>query len=137
VEMTISTEEGNRRTQLTKVQTAVKPTKPTFPPLWAVVVIAIGGGLVFGYGLSFLAGTMDHTFRKPQEAAELFGIPVVGTTSEIGSRRKAKRMVLNLIIILMVMGTLGLSTRHVMTQLGSPDGSIDWKVAVVNYRGIP
>ena len=137
VEMTISTEVGNRRTQLTKVQTANRPIKPTFPPLWAVVVVAVGGGLVFGYGLSFLAGTMDHTFRKPQEAAELFGIPVVGATSEIGPRRRVKRTVLNLVVILLIMGTLGLSTHHVMKQLGSSDGSIDWKVAVVNYRGLP
>ncbi len=142
VEMTIATEEGNRRTQLNKVQASLRPNKPTFPPLWSVVMVAIGGGLAFGYGLSFMVGTMDHTIRKPEEAAELFGVPVVGVTSEIETRRqragrRTRQTVINLVILLMVIGTLGFSTYSVMLRLGVPDNSKEWKVAVVTRVSNP
>jgi len=133
--ISITAEEGNRRNQLNAVQMAQKPIKPMFPPLWAVVCIAIGGGLAFGYGLAFTSDMMDRTIRKPQDAEKYFGVPVVGVISEIENPkqrkyRQLKQCVLTLATALLILITLGLSTYSALLRIDSPSQFYAWKASI-------
>lgn len=133
VEMTISAEEAKRRTQLNTVQTAQKPTQPSFPPFWAIIAVAVGGGLLFGYGCAFIGGSLDHTFHRPQDASKALGVPVLGAISEIETvrqrrLRQVRQTVVTLTVALVVLVSLGVSTYGVVVRLGYPDRAESWKV---------
>ncbi|MFA5864986.1 MAG: hypothetical protein WC975_09905 [Phycisphaerae bacterium] len=142
VEMTLSTEESHRRTQLRKTQIAQKPTRPLFPPLWGIIAAAVIGGLVFGYGLAFFATSQDHTLHSPQEASEIFAVPVVGAISEIELNRQRKIRIIRqtataLLVCGVVIGTLGLSTYSVILRLGYPEKYMNWKVTISGLAQLP
>jgi uncharacterized protein involved in exopolysaccharide biosynthesis len=137
VDMTLTSEEGNRRTQLKTIALAKPPYNPKFPPFWTIVGIALGGGLAFAYGLVFMASTLDHSIRTPEDAAEGFvdfDVPVVGVISEImmpreRAIREMKRGALTLVLMLVLVCTLCFSTYCVLLRLESPDNYKAWKSA--------
>ncbi len=133
--MTIAAELGKRRTQLSAIQTAGKPAKPMFPSLWMIVCVAVGGGLIFGYGLAFTLGSMDHTLRRPEDAEKHFGVPVVGVISTIESSRqrtlrRIRQSVLTLVAALLVLITLGLSTYSALLRVDNPNGFKNLKASI-------
>lgn len=118
VEMTIAAEDANRRTQLRKVQLAQRPTAPIFPPAWAVIVGAVGGGLLFGYGLVLLANGMDHSLHQPEEATRLFNLPVLGVVSTIETSRRWGRTAAGIVMLIGLTAVLGLTSGEMMKRLG-------------------
>ncbi len=126
VQMTLAAEEAKRRTQLSTVLLAQKPQTPRFPPLWTVIGLSVAGGLAFGYGLTFLVHTLDHSIKTPKEAAETIDIPVLGVISEIITRRersirRVTHSLLALAVTVILLATLGFTAFSVVLRLEYPD----------------
>jgi len=142
VEMTLAAEGEQRRTQLKTIQTASKPTRPAFPPAWAIFAIAIGGGLLCGYGSAFMAASVDRSIRRPEEMENLFGLPVVGVVGVIESKlktrtRNVRTIIMMAVLVTVVLGSLGVMTASVFRRLEGPDRLAEWKESIPLISTIP
>ena len=70
------------------VSEAVPPSTPYSPKPVQSAVIGLGVGLLVGIGLAFLLEPLTTRVRGKQEAAEVLGLPVVGTLPEIEKRKQ-------------------------------------------------
>lgn len=61
------------------VQTAELPTSPSSPKTARNALVGLMTGLLLGIGLAFLAERLDRRLRKPEDAEEAFGLPVLGS----------------------------------------------------------
>jgi capsular exopolysaccharide synthesis family protein len=58
---------------------AVLPLRPVGPKRMRFLVVGIVGALILGVGCGFLLETFDRRIYDPQEAADLLGVPLLGS----------------------------------------------------------
>jgi len=69
---------------------AVVPTEPVSPNPVRNGLLALALALALGLALAFLIEYLDGSWRSPEEAEELLGVPTFGVIPEFESRRKAR-----------------------------------------------
>lgn len=136
--MALDAEIANRRTQLSSIQPARKPIKPLSPQLWMVLGLALGGGLLFGYGLTFVADTVNCSITCTKDAAEYFDAPIHGVISEIMTpgqwiSRHLRRRALTSVVSLVLLAALGLSVLSVVLRLRYPEQYKQWLSSPSGY----
>ena len=73
--------------KLDNVQTidvAKAPLDPIRPRVARNTALAAVIGLVLGLGIAFLAETLDHTIKTPEDVEKIMGIPVLGNIPNFG-----------------------------------------------------
>jgi len=83
VHMALEAEENGSRTHLQIVKAARPAYMPSWPKLWHVFILGIGGALAFGALLAVMMARMSCSFSSPAQAKEALGLPVVGTVGLI------------------------------------------------------
>jgi len=126
VQVALEAERANRRTQLSAVQAAQKPSRPLFPRIWTIMGLAIAGGLGFGYISAFCVHTGNPSLASPQEAAQFFQVPICGVIDEIPTSRyptvhRIRQGTLRLIAALVLAGLLLAAAGSVMLRLRHPE----------------
>jgi len=127
VEMAMSAESANMRTDIAVVEKAKKPDSPSFPRLTTVFGVAFGGGLLFAGLLTFLAVRKDRTIATVEEAVDYFGLTIHGQVGEISSgraqlaQRARSYVIMPLVIVLMLVGTALACSRLILRAQGSND----------------
>jgi len=138
VKMALAAEIGKRRTQLNTVQLAEIPRHPFFPRLWVVIGFALGGGLVFGYGLAFLVNAVDRSITIPRDAAGYFDIPIHAVIDEITTHPKrlalrVARRGFALSACVILLGALILAAFSTVLRLQYPEQYQKWKSSPSQY----
>lgn len=99
VRMAVTAENGNRGIQLDFIKPCAALNRPVSPNLTQVILAAIGIGLMAGVASVFFAHRGDETFASGEELAKNFQIPLMGSVSEIISRKQRQlRTVRNFIV---------------------------------------
>jgi capsular exopolysaccharide synthesis family protein len=76
---------GDRRTtNIRIVDEAEVPRSPISPNVPREVMMALGGGLFFAFGLAFLFEYLDNRIKTPQELKAHVGVPFLGMVPVIG-----------------------------------------------------
>lgn len=138
VEVALAAAVNNRLTRLNAVQPAHEQVLPSHPSLLIVLLFAIGGGILFGSGLVFLAKMLDRSITTPEEAARYFNVPVHGVTHEIVTPaqkflRWLKRWGVRPIVCLVIMAALGLASMSIVLRLRYPGKYKQWDAAPVEF----
>jgi uncharacterized protein involved in exopolysaccharide biosynthesis len=138
VQMALAAEAAKHRTHLSQVELAQEQFRPSSPKLLYVLALAILGGLAFGGGLVFLANMLDRSITTAEEAADHFGLPVLGTIGEITTasqqrRRKVLRWGLGPVAALVAVAAIGLATLNITLWLESREDYVKWKSSPVGY----
>ena len=76
-------EQNGTRTHLKMVKAAAPVYRPSWPALWHVFTLALGGGLAFGIFLSIIMTRLSRTFASADEAGETLGLPLLGVVGSI------------------------------------------------------
>lgn len=99
VQMALTAESGNRGVRLDFVKPSRNVIQPVSPNLLQIVMAAVVLGLSAGCVNVFLAHRTDDSFREGEQLAGSVGLPLMGTVSEIISRKqRLERRMRNLII---------------------------------------
>ena len=69
------------------LDTAVAPARPTKNTVSRIVMMGILGSLVAGLGLAFLLDRFDPRFRYPEQASNELGLTILGVVPEIKNGR--------------------------------------------------
>ena len=138
VYMALAAEAAKRRTHLSQVELAQEQFKPSSPKLLYVLALAIVGGLAFGGGLVFLANTVDRSITTTEEAADHFGLPVLGTIGEIltapqRARRKMIRWGLGPVAAVLVALAIGAAALNIALWLDSREQYSQWRASPVQF----
>jgi hypothetical protein len=138
VKMALEAEAAKHRTRLSQVELAQKQFRPSSPKLLYVLAFAILGGLAFGGGLVFLTNMVDRSITTTEEAADHFGLPVLGTIGEITNsrqraRRKALRWGLGPAAALAAVLAIGAATLNITLWLNSREDYDKWKSSPVQF----
>jgi len=125
VQIALAAAMDNRLTRLKAIQPARRQVLPSSPSLPMVLIVAMFGGLAFGTGLVFLSKALDRAIHTPQQASELFGLPVHGVIGEImtsreRAKRKLKKWALAPAACLVVVLALVLTTTSTVLRLRHP-----------------
>jgi uncharacterized protein involved in exopolysaccharide biosynthesis len=136
--MAIDSEAANRRTQLGAIQWASKPFQPIAPRLWMVLGLSIGGGLLFGYALAFVASQLGRAIATTRDAARYFDLPIHGIISEIVTpaqrlAQKLKRRTLTATVSLLMVSCLVLASLSVVLRLKYPEHYRQWRSSPSKY----
>jgi len=83
VQMALAAERSGTRTNMEVVKAAGPVYRPTWPALWHVFVLAIGGGLAFGVSLVIVMSRLSRCFGSAEEARGELGLPVLGVVGPI------------------------------------------------------
>lgn len=70
---------------------AVAPLKPTRNTAPMIILGAIGGAIVLGIALAILLDQMDRRFRYPEQATDDLGLFVLGVVPVVESKRKRRQ----------------------------------------------
>jgi len=65
------------------VDRAKIPDKPSSPVLIFNLLLALGAGIILAAALVFALETMDSSIRDPQDVVSRFGLPLLGTIPEV------------------------------------------------------
>jgi hypothetical protein len=138
VQMALAAEAAKHRTHLSQVELAQEQFKPSSPKLLYVLALAIVGGLAFGGGLVFLANTVDRSITTSEEAADHFGLPVLGTIGEImtapqRARRKMIRWGLGPVAAVVVALAIGAAALNIALWLDSREQYDQWRASPVKF----
>ncbi|MBE3096538.1 MAG: hypothetical protein IMZ44_05340 [Planctomycetes bacterium] len=138
VQMALAAEAAKRRTHLTQVELAQEQFKPSSPKLLYVLALALVGGLAFGGGLVFLTNTVDRSITTTEEAADHFGLPVLGTIGEImtAPRRARRRMIrwgLGPVAAVGVALAIGAAALNITLWLNSREQYSQWRADPVQF----
>jgi len=138
VYMALAAEAAKRRTHLSQVELAQEQFKPSSPKLLYVLALAIVGGLAFGGGLVFLTNTVDRSITTTEEAADHFGLPVLGTIGEIMTvpqrrRRKILRWGLGPVAAVVVALAIGAAALNIALWLDSREQYDQWRASPVQF----
>jgi polysaccharide biosynthesis transport protein len=78
------------------VEKASVPSRPARPNLTFNLLLGLGGGLVGGLGLVFLAEYLDRTVKSPQDVESLLHAPVIGVVCRLrGKDQEMEKIVLS------------------------------------------
>ncbi len=91
VQMALEAEQNDSRTHLKLVKAAAPVYRPSWPALWHVFGLAIGGGLAFGIMLAIGLARLSRRFSSAEETQEMLGLPLLGVIGPIYSPA-ARRM---------------------------------------------
>jgi len=138
VQMALAAEGANRRTQLSTVSLAKRPSCPFSPALWMVMVVAFGGGLILAYGLAFASEGMNRSITTAEGAAEYFGVPVHGVIEKIETPcqravRKLWHRLFAFVVSVILVAMLAVSTFSVVLRLRYPDEYKEWRSSPAGY----
>lgn len=125
VQMALDAERSGARTNLAVVRLAGPAHRPSWPPLWLVFGLAVGGGLVGAIALTVLASRLARSFQSPDEARQVLGLPVLATVGPILSPvtrrvRIMQRWVLQPLMVLLLIGVTGLAAAGVVLLNEAP-----------------
>lgn len=70
------------------LDSAVAPIKPTRNTAPVIILGAIGAGLAIGLFLAILLDQLDKRFRYPEQATEELGLFILGVVSDIGDAKR-------------------------------------------------
>jgi len=73
------------------IDPAVAPAKPTRNTAPMIILGAIGGALALGIALAILLDQVDRRFRYPEQATDDLGLFVLGVVPVVESKRKRKQ----------------------------------------------
>jgi hypothetical protein len=136
--MALAAEAAKRRTHLSQVELAQEQFKPSSPKLLYVLALAIVGGLAFGGGLVFLTNALDRSITTTEDAADHFGLPVLGTIGEIMTapqqvRRKMIRWGLGPVAAAVVALAIGAAALNIGLWLTSREQYTQWRASPVQF----
>lgn len=99
------------------VDTADEPQKPSSPRLFLNLLISLLGGLALGAGAAFALEQMDEAFGDPGEVERKLGLPLLGTVPKVGNDRVPRDELLDrksdLVDAYLAISTnLGFTTEH-------------------------
>ncbi|GAG14059.1 unnamed protein product, partial [marine sediment metagenome] len=105
---------------------AEPPALPSFPRLWYVLGGILAVSLAAGAGAAAVAQWSDRRITTPEDAAKRFGVPVLGTISEIAGRprrvaRCIGRWLLRPVLWLVVLAVVAMAVSNVVLWLGHPE----------------
>ncbi len=125
VEMALAAEQNGTRTHLKVAEAAAPVFRPSWPVLWHVFVLALGGGASFGIALAIIAGHLSRCFGSAEEARAELGLPVLGVVGPIltpAARRlrAARRYVLAPATVLLVLTATMLAAAGVVLATRYP-----------------
>lgn len=83
-----------------------KPLSPSGPKRAIFYSAALGGGLVLGIAIAFLAVLIKPTFIASNQIRTMTGLPVLGSVSIIRNREQTKKMRLQIVQYAMACGLL-------------------------------
>ena len=140
VEMALTAEVAKRRNRLDQVQFAEEQQKPSSPKLLHLLGVALVGGLAFGSAIVFLTSLKDRTIWTPQDAEDLFGVPVCGTIGEIVPPRTrfwrcVQRYAIEPGVAVLLLAAIGVGSLNVILWLQYPDQYVQWTAAPLAYLG--
>jgi capsular exopolysaccharide synthesis family protein len=75
-------------TQLQIQETPFLPGKPVRPQKVIILLIGAVAGIIVGVGLVFFLNGLDSSFKMPDEAEQLLGLPVLGAIPQIALPKK-------------------------------------------------
>ena len=122
VQMALQAEQNGTRTHLKMVKAAAPIYRPSWPALWHVFSLALGGGLGFGALLAILMTRWSRTFASGTEAKETLGLPLLGTVGPILSPAAQRLLAIRRYVLapaavcLLVLVTLLAATGVVMSM---------------------
>ncbi|NLF29254.1 MAG: hypothetical protein GX591_00035 [Planctomycetes bacterium] len=83
VQMALAAERNGTRTQLEVVRAAAPVFRPSWPALWHVFTLALGGGASFAIALVIVMNHLARGFGSAEEARGELGLPVLGVVGPI------------------------------------------------------
>ncbi len=83
VHMALDAEKNGSRTHMRVIKPAVLVHRPSWPALWHVFVLALGGGTLFGIITVILMTRLSRCFASGEEATESLGLPLLGVVGPI------------------------------------------------------
>jgi len=83
VQMALDAERNGSRTHMGVVKPAALVTRPSWPALWHVFGLALGGGVIFGITVVILMTRLSRSFASPEDARESLGLPLLGVVGPI------------------------------------------------------
>ncbi|MFW6154599.1 MAG: hypothetical protein ACOC95_05225 [Planctomycetota bacterium] len=83
VQMALAAERNGTRTHLEVVRPAAAVFRPSWPALWHVFMLALGGGASFGIALAIIMSHLSRCFGSAEEARSDLGLPVLGVVGPI------------------------------------------------------
>ncbi len=83
VQRALAAEKNGTRTHLEVIRAAAPVYRPSWPALWHVFTLAIGGGLAFGVILVIMISRLSRCFDSAEEARTELGLPVLGVIGPI------------------------------------------------------
>jgi len=90
VDVALTAESSNKGTRLEIVKRAGQGHRPISPNLMQVLMASVVFSVLAGLLSVLLAHRTDETFASGHEATEALGLPLIGTVSEIISRRQRR-----------------------------------------------
>jgi capsular exopolysaccharide synthesis family protein len=75
--------EAGAQPDVTVLDSAIAPLKPTKNTVPRIMLVAIGGGLALALGLAILLDTVDRRIRYPDQASHELGLPITATVPRL------------------------------------------------------
>jgi polysaccharide biosynthesis transport protein len=75
--------EASAQPDLTVLDTAIAPLKPTTNTMPRIMLLAFGGGLALALGLAILLDTLDRRIRYPDQASHDLGLAIAATVPQL------------------------------------------------------
>jgi len=72
------------------IEHARAPSRPTYPETEKTYVYALGGGMIFAFGVVLLLGLADRRIRDIEEVPRLLGASVLGVLPEAGGGKRSR-----------------------------------------------
>ena len=138
VERNLRDESADKRIGVQVVQYAEFPHRPSTPKLMVILMASLVLGLGAAAGLVFLAHLMDRSISTPEEAAQMFDLPVHGVIAEIVTpsqrrNRKLSKAIFLPMVTAVLLTAVGLGVMSHVLRLNRPDEYERWKATPLLY----
>ncbi|HDZ21053.1 hypothetical protein LCGC14_0239220 [marine sediment metagenome] len=138
VGMALAAEQADLRTKFETMELADKPFRPSFPAVNHVLAVTLLGSIAFGSLAVFFWNAKDRTIATAEQAAKAFAVPVVGTISQIVTRkmrhaRAVWRWLVVPLVVAVVLAVLAALAASVIVKLQHPDRYQQWQSKWLKY----
>jgi capsular exopolysaccharide synthesis family protein len=117
--------EASAQPDVTVLDSAIAPLKPTKNTMPRIMLVAIGAGLALALGLAILLDTLDRRIRYPDQASHDLGLPITATVPRLpkgGIAKQSPEQISQLVesFRTLRMSVLNASGHHVSLAVSSP-----------------